>query len=112
MRYALLPWEADQELRRLRARHPFSVTSWWRSPERNRRVGGSESSKHLVGAAVDLVLENQSDEARRRFLTEARRRFWVQDEGGHIHLQWLPPGPIRKFTWIYSVSPVVQLDDV
>lgn len=37
---------------------PFSVTSWWRSPVRNFKVGGVKSSYHLKGLAVDIILDN------------------------------------------------------
>lgn len=33
---------------------PFIVTSSWRSPEKNRRVGGSPGSMHMKGRAVDI----------------------------------------------------------
>ncbi len=34
---------------------PFSITSSYRSPEKNRRVGGSPGSMHLKGRAVDIT---------------------------------------------------------
>lgn len=34
---------------------PFKITSSYRSPEKNRRVGGSPGSMHLKGRAVDIV---------------------------------------------------------
>ena len=33
---------------------PFSLTSGIRTPDRNREVGGVESSAHLTGCAVDI----------------------------------------------------------
>lgn len=36
-------------------RKPITVNSWFRSAEVNRAVGGSNSSEHLLGAAVDFV---------------------------------------------------------
>jgi hypothetical protein len=35
-----------------------SVTSWHRSREHNRRVGGASNSQHLGWRAVDIVLED------------------------------------------------------
>jgi len=37
---------------------PIRVTSWYRRPERNAAVGGSNTSAHLTGRAVDFVLLN------------------------------------------------------
>jgi hypothetical protein len=33
---------------------PFLVTSWYRPPEINRRVGGASRSRHIVGDAIDF----------------------------------------------------------
>lgn len=38
-----------------------SVTSWIRSPVHNSRVGGAPASKHLIGAAVDVVWDAPVD---------------------------------------------------
>lgn len=34
---------------------PLVVTSWFRSPALNKRVGGKETSAHLLGLATDVV---------------------------------------------------------
>lgn len=34
---------------------PFKILSCYRSPEKNRRVGGSPGSLHLKGRAVDII---------------------------------------------------------
>lgn len=47
---------------------PFVVTSSWRSPEKNRRVGGSPGSMHLKGRAVDIRV---SDGAQRWKVVQA-----------------------------------------
>lgn len=39
---------------------PIKVTSWYRSPEVNKAVGGSETSSHLTGLAVDFVPSDMS----------------------------------------------------
>lgn len=33
---------------------PFHITSWYRPPEINRRVGGASESRHIVGDAIDF----------------------------------------------------------
>jgi len=35
---------------------PFHITSDFRTPEKNKKVGGIENSLHLYGKAVDFVL--------------------------------------------------------
>ena len=35
---------------------PFIVTSWYRPPEVNRRVGGASRSRHIVGDAIDFYV--------------------------------------------------------
>lgn len=37
---------------------PFQITSSYRSPEKNKRVGGSINSMHLQGRAVDIACTN------------------------------------------------------
>ena len=39
---------------------PFSVTSWIRSESRNEMVGGAETSFHITGLAVDIVLDDKT----------------------------------------------------
>lgn len=63
------------------------VTSGYRSPARNRRVGGSPTSWHLKGRAVDLVgpswvLARCADHAHRTGAVEVLR------ESDHLHVAW------------------------
>jgi zinc D-Ala-D-Ala carboxypeptidase len=39
---------------------PIRVTSGYRSPELNRRVGGAENSAHMRGLAADIVVSGMS----------------------------------------------------
>jgi len=70
----------------LRVLVPFSVTSWIRTPKRNQAIGGHPRSWHLMGLAVDVVLDNPEDTDR---LVEAARRFGldVVVEEDHVHLE-------------------------
>ena len=40
--------------------HPIIVTSWYRDPDTNRRVGGAKRSKHLLGLATDIYVPSKS----------------------------------------------------
>ena len=70
----------------LAVRFRFSVTSWLRSPARNKSVGGVGDSWHLTALAVDVVLDpGEGEEAFRR--EAARLGLKCLDEGDHLHLQ-------------------------
>jgi uncharacterized protein YcbK (DUF882 family) len=61
------------------------LTSWWRSPVENRRVGGVPNSRHLYGAAFDAVLPRALVAG---YMADAR---WLGlrpiDERDHVHVQ-------------------------
>ena len=68
-----------------------TVTSWWRSPERNAAVGGSSSSQHLLGVAIDVTGDLQ------RIAHAARAAGWVVVvESDHVHLQAFPAGALAR----------------
>lgn len=73
---------------------PGPVTSWWRSPFDNRRVGGSPDSQHLLGFAFDVVPKSDP----RRYAALARQVGLIAvEEFDHVHLQVLPAGAARQF---------------
>ena len=40
------------------AEHPIVINSGYRSPQLNRKVGGSPTSNHLTGCAVDIMVKD------------------------------------------------------
>lgn len=52
VRIARLAQEARDRIGR-----PFRVTSWYRPPAINRRVGGASQSRHIVGDAIDFYVD-------------------------------------------------------
>ena len=69
-------------------RHRFSETSGLRTAKRNKQVGGNPNSRHLLGMAVDVVLDENHKGPREALITDARRMGLVAVyEGDHIHLQ-------------------------
>lgn len=70
----------------LRIQFAFSVTSWIRTVEHNRQVGGADESLHLCGLGLDIVLDNPADTE--SFVKRANRLgLKALNEGDHIHLQ-------------------------
>ena len=62
-----------------------SVTSWIRTPKRNKRVGGVPHSKHLSGLAVDLVPDSRDWKP---IIHAFRiRGLKVLVENDHLHVQ-------------------------
>lgn len=51
MKYTALKMEA---VRQILGNRPLTVTSWYRGPELNKLVGGSSTSQHSKGEAVDF----------------------------------------------------------
>lgn len=67
-------------------RHGGSVTSWVRSPARNKKVGGDDRSLHLYGLAVDVIFDDEAGKL--AALVYAKRAgLSTLDEGDHVHLQ-------------------------
>lgn len=58
----------------------FTITSWWRTPEHNRNVGGVPNSLHLIGWAWDVVPVTRENELRL-----ASMGLTTINEGDHIH---------------------------
>ena len=52
VRLALLAQEARDRIGR-----PFFITSWYRPPEINARVGGASMSRHIIGDAIDFYCD-------------------------------------------------------
>ncbi len=65
---------------------PGSVTSWIRSPSRNKLVGGATNSRHLLGLAVDIVLDDRASDLAIFKKCAEQLDLWLLDETDHIHI--------------------------
>ena len=64
----------------------FSVTSWIRTHQRNREVGGNVESFHRCGLGLDCVLDLPT--SKEHFIKRARKLgLDAIDEGDHVHLE-------------------------
>jgi len=71
------------------------VTSGYRSPEENQRVGGVATSKHMTGDAVDFKKGSVSEEEKQRLRASGIK---VLDEPDHVHTEGTPPAfDIKSF---------------
>ncbi len=61
----------------------LTVTSWFRSPSHNKRVGGVSNSLHLLGWAFDVVPVNPATVAKLRAMGFRK----VIAESDHVHAQ-------------------------
>jgi len=64
VRIATLAQEARDRIGR-----PFIITSWYRPPEVNARVGGASMSRHIVGDAIDFYCDGLT----------GRQLYWALD---------------------------------
>ena|SRR5690554_4314680 len=80
---------------------PFVINSGIRTPERNRAVGGSETSSHLTGHAVDI----RCPDVRFRFLAlralidAGAERIGIGRTFIHVDTD---PGKSQEVIWLYD----------
>jgi len=77
-------------LDRIRARcgFPLRVSSGYRTPEHNRRIGGAENSAHVQGVAADLVIPEPSNRNRDILVDAAKaegiKRIGIMKNAVHL----------------------------
>ena len=79
----------EDKIKTLAVLYRLSITSWIRSKKHNAAVGGQPTSQHLLGTAVDVVLDDPNDKGDFS-LDAARLQLTVVTEGDHLHVQELP----------------------
>jgi len=67
------------------------VTSWWRTEQHNREVGGLPNSKHLTGDAIDVVWQDAQPDPGALLRMCARYELRLVREGDHEHFQFEVP---------------------
>jgi len=64
------------------------VTSWWRTPEHNKEVGGMPNSKHLTGHAIDVTWVGDAPDPDMLRKASVEHRVRIVREGTHDHFQF------------------------
>jgi len=76
----------EDKIRCLALLFDLSVTSWIRSREHNRSLDGVADSRHLLGLAVDIVLDDFRETADFR-IHAVSLGLQVFHEVDHLHVQ-------------------------
>lgn len=92
---------------------PIFVSSGYRFPELNTRIGGSQTSQHRFGEAVDIVIKgyethDKQVEAVKRIIKELPKLKWNQllIEGGCLHISL----GTKKYVGYYSVKDKKKIE--
>jgi len=85
---------------------PIRITSGYRSRAVNAAVGGSKSSRHMTGEAVDFKTNLSHDELLSEItslgLSFDQLIFYAPSRGGHVHVQICAGAPTkhrRQILW-------------
>jgi len=76
----------EDKIRCLALLFDLSVTSWIRSRAHNSNLGGVSDSRHLLGLAVDIVLDDNRETADFR-IHAVSLGLQVIHEPDHLHVQ-------------------------
>lgn len=85
--------QALQQIRERFGNRPIIVTSWYRDPATNRRVGGSRYSKHLYGQAADIQVAGLPA----RQVAQALWSSWPGGLGSYSNWVHIDTGPRRRW---------------
>jgi hypothetical protein len=102
----IIDTEAMSKLQHLRSvlGKPMLITSAYRSPEHNKRVGGAKRSKHLEGIAFDVRMDNHDPHT---FEAAARAAgftgFGYYPKSGFMHID---TGPERSWGTPWPLSAI------
>jgi zinc D-Ala-D-Ala carboxypeptidase len=109
----LIDTDALDKLQALRNRlgKPLVLTSAYRSPAHNKRVGGAKASLHIQGVAFDVRMENHDPH---EFEAAARAvgftGFGYYPKSGFMHIDtgpartWGTPWPVTMTSWPVEVQ--------
>lgn len=101
--------ERMEAIRAMLEGNAISVHSWYRSPSLNRAVGGSPSSQHLKGEAVDFSCAGYGTPYEICQLLSQHKQVLMIDqliyEGGWVHVSFvIPPRVPRLEVLTYTLD--------
>ena len=89
---------------------PVRVTSGYRSPQVNAAIGGSRTSRHMLGLAADIKVKGMESTTLAERIEQLRQDGFLDydqviayaaSRGGHVHVGLAPGGvtPRRQMLW-------------
>ena len=78
----------DKDVRKSCIIFNASVTSWGRTPARNKKVGGSGTSWHLDWLARDIVFDDPKDYTEYKVYMKAKGYRIIPSNDGAYHVQY------------------------
>ena len=94
------------EVREFLGDRPIGVTSWYRDPVTNAKIGGAIHSQHLVGNAVDFYVVGEDVVTTFNKLKRFHNWGGLAVGNGFVHLDMRPGATAR---WTYPGGPRVSL---
>lgn len=82
------------------------VTSWYRDPEVNRKIGGASKSRHLCGDAVAFYIEGSNPVDTFNNLKEVHTTGGLALGSGFVHIDFREGSAVR---WFYPGAPSTNL---
>lgn len=83
---------------------PIIITSGYRCPAHNKKIGGSPKSQHLLGKAADIVIKGLSVKQMYQVLVPFHKKYFaglgIYPEQGFIHIDTRDEPTI----WVYIKS--------
>lgn len=86
---------------------PIRVTSGYRTPEHNTRIGGSRNSAHMRGEAADIAVRGIDAHAimgalRLLDVDLDQAIAYAPSRGGHVHVGIARPGVAPRRQWLWA----------
>jgi uncharacterized protein YcbK (DUF882 family) len=84
-----------EDVRNLFGDRIITITSWYRPIGINRRVGGRSNSRHLLGDAVDIIIQGIDP----RHVAKEMSKSWVGGVGDNAAFTHLDLGANRRWNY-------------
>ncbi len=81
-----------EKVRALFGGKPLNVSSWYRSKQLNKAIGGAKQSAHMSGHAIDFTIKGHSVQATVAAIAKSGIKFdqLINEYGRWVHISFAP----------------------